>query len=237
MNPWIQLKQWADQGRDSLSIILVNGEEPGLSAVMERPGAEPCGPLTGANFWAADWAELRKIMASSPPEAGLLQTVGGRQYYIAAVSPPPSALVLGGGHVGRAVGQLLRFLEFDVTLMDDRAEFLKEVSAEGMLPVEAKFEDLNSAFPTPNFQAVIIVTRGHAQDTAALRQVLAWPQFPPYVGMIGSRKRAAETLAMLAAEGFPQDRLKKVHTPIGLSIGAQTPREIAISIVAELVGS
>jgi xanthine dehydrogenase accessory factor len=201
---------------------------------MEAPGAEAEGPLTRADFWEGDWkAALKAAAQKSPPEGGRVIALGPRRYYLSGLEHPRSALVLGGGHVGRALGRLLRFLEFEVTLADDRAEFLTGLSEAGITGVLTPFDDLNRAFPAPAFGAVVIVTRGHAQDTASLRQVLRWAS-PDYVGMIGSRKRAAETLVMLAGEGFG-DRLEKVHTPVGLPIGAQTPQEIAVSIAAEII--
>ncbi len=203
MNPWLKFFEWASRGRKSLSVVLLSGAEPaGLSAVMESPGAEAEGPLTEAPFWLSDLGEaLRAATMASPPAGGLVIDAGPRRYYISGLEYPLSALVLGGGHVGRATGRLLRFLEFEVTIADDRAEFLAGLEEEGLTGVLTPFEDLNRAFPAPAFGSVVIVTRGHAQDTASLRQVLRWPDLD-YVGMIGSRKRASETLAMLAGEGF-----------------------------------
>lgn len=233
MNPWLQLNQWAESGQSSISIVLM--DEPGLTAALEKPGEAAMGPLCGADFWAADWAgALKAATAKQPPDGGLCLTVGGRRYYVSGLHYPRSALVLGAGHVGRAVCQLLRFVNFEVTVVDDRPEFLRGFE-EGVHAVEAKFEALNRVFPKPHFQAAIIVTRGHASDTACLRQILDWPRTPLYLGMIGSRKRAAETMAMLAAEGCMEEKLARAHSPIGLAIGAQTPPEIAVAIVAELL--
>ncbi|UQZ89616.1 hypothetical protein C4J81_10515 [Deltaproteobacteria bacterium Smac51] len=238
MNIWNKLEQWASKRLNSISIVLVKGPESsvGLSAIMERPGGEPLGPLVNSAFWADDWAgELKAAAAVSPPDVGLYLSVSGRQYYVSGLDYPRSALVLGGGHVGAAVSTILRFLEFEVTLMEDRAEFLKPSNDPGLNSIEAQFEDLGRIFSEPSFDAVIIVTRGHAQDTACLRQALSWSPLPSYLGMIGSRRRTADTLTMLAREGWPQKSLDKIHTPIGLPIGAQTPQEIAVSIAAEII--
>ncbi len=234
MNPWLKFLERAARGREALSIVLLSGAEPaGLSAFMEAPGAEPEGPLTEASFWPSDWEEALKAAAAERlPAGGLLVSPGPRRYYISGLDYPRTALILGGGHVGRATGRLLRFLEFTVTLADDRPEFLTGLSEEGIRGVLTPFDDLDRAFPDPDFGSVVIATRGHAQDTASLRQVLRWPKLD-YVGMIGSRRRASETLAMLAGEGF--GGLERVHSPIGLSIGAQTPQEIAVSIAAEII--
>lgn len=230
--------QWAALKKPALTVTLVeasgDGSAPaGLMAVAEGPGADFCGPLTEAPFWAGDLAALSGLLPALS-ETGRLAEAGGRRYYLAPLAYNRSALVLGGGHVGGALAGLLRFLDFEVTLVDDRAEFLSGRD-DGVVTVEASFAELGRRFPAAAFEAVVIVTRGHAQDTICLRQILAWSPRPPYLGMIGSRKRTAETLQMLAEEGFPGEALSRVHTPVGLKIGAQTPQEIAVSIAAEII--
>lgn len=237
MDIWSQLGQLVEKRQQALIITLVEeADKPHLVGAMatRSPGDEKWhGPLVEAPFWADDSPALFSA-ATSVAEAGVLVNSGGRRYLVSRLNYGRSALVLGGGHVGDAVCRLLRFLDFEVTLMDDRAEFLKK-RQDGVSTVEAPFSQLTSLFSNLSFDAVIIVTRGHAQDTGCLRQVLSWPLKPPYVGMIGSRHRTAETLKMLAAEGFAAETLQKVHTPIGLKIGAQTPAEIAVSIAAEII--
>ncbi len=136
--------------------------------------------------------------------------------------------------MGSALTTVLRFLDFEVTLMDDRPDFLGPRD-DGSRTVAAPFEELTGLFAEAHFSAVAIVTRGHAQDSACLRQILAWPVRPPYLGMIGSRRRIAETMAMLKSENFDEALLSQVHAPIGLDIGAQTPAEIAVAITAEIL--
>lgn len=235
---WQLMAQWAAQKAPALTVTLIHepgppSREAGLMAVAERAGSEFLGPLTALPFWADDLAQMADALAFLP-ETGRRFQIGGRQYYLAPLSYNRSALVLGGGHVGNALGRLLRFLDFDVILMDDRRYFLAPRD-DGAQTVEAPFAEMSGRFSAAALDAVIIVTRGHAQDTACLRQVLRWPLFPPYVGMIGSRHRTAETLKMLASEGFAESLLARVHTPVGLKIGAQTPAEIAVSIGAEII--
>ncbi len=240
MNVWTTLGQWADRHLNSLSVILVEAPPDqaaliGRMAILESPEAEPRGPLTEAPFWAGDWAgALRGALADIPAEAGRRVECDGRRYYLSPLFYSRSALVMGGGHVGGALCRLLRFLDFDVTLMDDRADFLTGRD-DGTVTVEGAYADLGRLFPNPTFDAVVIVTRGHAQDSTCLRQALSWPVPPPYLGMIGSRRRTRETLAMLTGEGYDPERLRRVHTPIGLAIGAQSPAEIAVSIAAEII--
>ena len=240
MDVWATLGQWAEKRRNAIIITLIQApagleEIVGQMAVLSDPKAEVQGPLAAAPFWAADWAaSLSHVSSGDLPEGGVLADSGGRRYLVSGLTYERSALVLGGGHVGGAVCRLLRFLDFETTLMDDRPEFLRERD-DGAGTVEAPFERLTEIFAGCRLDAVVIVTRGHAQDTACLRQVLAWPDLPPYLGMIGSRRRTSATLKMLEQEGVAPELLNMIHTPIGLSIGAQTPAEIAVAIVAEII--
>jgi len=240
MDEWNLLSQWAGRGLKALSLTLVSApaEEAafvGRMAVWESPESQARGSLLEAPFWPADEAALAGTgQLKAPPAEGRLLENGGRRYFLSPLAYSRSALVLGAGHVGAALCDLLCFLDSEVILMDDRPDFLKE-RARGVRTVAAPFERLSELFARTSFSAVAIVTRGHAQDSACLRQVLAWPRPPEYLGMIGSRHRIAETLAMLRTEGFAEEALKRLHSPIGLEIGAQTPAEIAVSIAAEII--
>lgn len=238
MNVWEFLNDRSSAKKQALVVTLLAAPDTGaagLMAILDGPGAKAAGPLALAPFWEEDWAAvLQAATAGCPPEEGRLAENSGRRYYVSPLSFGRSALVLGGGHVGTALCRLLRFLDFEVTLMDDRPDFLKS-PAENVRTLEASFGQLTGLLVDSSFDAVVIVTRGHAQDTACLRQILHWPQSPPYLGMIGSRRRTAATIDMLTNEGYDQSRIAQVHTPIGLQIGAQTPEEIAVSIVAEII--
>ena len=237
MNVWDFLNSQVSARQAAVVVTLLNALESaaGLMAVVPSPGGAASGPLTQAPFWADDWAAaLGAATACFPPAEGLLVENAGRRYYVSALSFERSALVLGAGHVGAALCRQLRFLEFEVSLMDDRPDFLI-APEENVKTTEDSFERLTDFFAASSFDAVIIVTRGHAQDTACLRQILNWPDLPPYLGMIGSRRRVAETMRMLASEGCGQARLAHVHAPVGLKIKAQTPAEIAVSIAAEII--
>jgi xanthine dehydrogenase accessory factor len=143
-------------------------------------------------------------------------------------------LIVGGGHVGKAVADLAADLEFDVWIVDDRAEF---ASPERFPTAERRIagpvsEVLPSLEITPNTYC-LIVTRGHNHDEEALYHLI--DRGARYVGMIGSRRKVAHTLEALREEGVDDARLERVHAPIGVPIGAETPEEIAVSIAAELI--
>jgi xanthine dehydrogenase accessory factor len=147
---------------------------------------------------------------------------------------PARLVISGGGHVGLALATLADILGFSVTVIDDRPEFANSerfTMADEVLCGEIGETLDGLAIDTSTY--VVLVSRGHQQDTIALKHTAT--RGAAYVGMIGSRRRTGTVLQMLADDGIPQEALAKVHTPIGLDIGAETPEEIALAILAEMV--
>lgn len=155
--------------------------------------------------------------------------------YTRLFRPPERLILLGAGHISQALCRLACELGFSVTVADERAEFASRdrfpgahtILCDGFLPAIEAAQIRSGDYVT-------ILTRGHRYDADCLRAVLSG-QMPRYLGMIGSKKRVAEQLRMLEAEGFPRQALERVHTPIGLEIGALTAPEIAVSIAAQLI--
>ncbi len=150
-------------------------------------------------------------------------------------SPESRLVILGGGHIALPLVEFGSRLGFSIVVVDDRPSFANE----GRFPSAQQvccgsFEDVIPSLRLNAFDYVVIVTRGHRHDTTCLRMILQGEE-PGYIGMIGSRRRVAAVKELLAKEGIREDRLARVCTPIGLSIGAVTPEEIAVSIVAQLI--
>ncbi|MDL2207459.1 XdhC family protein [Desulfovibrio sp. OttesenSCG-928-M16] len=148
-------------------------------------------------------------------------------------------LIFGGGHVGREVAKLASEVDFQVTVIDDRPEFAALERFPGadaqLLPSLAQRDSaglLSRLDPGP-LDAVLIVTRGHAHDRDVLAAAL--PGRAGYIGMIGSKSKREAVYEQLQSQGFDAGAFAAVHSPVGLDIGAQTPVEIAVSIVAELI--
>ena len=159
---------------------------------------------------------------------------GATAIYVEVVEAKPVFLVVGAGHIGRALAKLADFLDFHVAVLDDREEF----ASEERIPEadEVICDDFTAAlerFPIDANTYVVLVTRGHKQDEISLRACIG--RGAAYLGMIGSRRRTRAVLEHLRDEGFDAGELDRVRTPIGLHIGAETPEEIAISIMAEVV--
>jgi len=169
------------------------------------------------------------------PASGDLGICGGEaEVFIDVLAPRPTLLVVGGGHVAVPVAEMGHACGFRVVVMDDRPDMVSEArfphAAERIAGEIAGC--LAEIELTPQWH-VVIVTRGHAYDQEALRVVVDSPA--AYVGMIGSRRKVRTTFERLMADGVPASSLERVHSPIGLDIGAQTPAEIAISILAEII--
>ena len=169
-------------------------------------------------------------------ESGLsLRTVSGAtSIYLEVVEAKPVFIVVGAGHIGRCLSKLADFLDFHVVVVDDREDFANEER----LPEadEVICDDYEAALGRYELNAntfVVMVTRGHKQDELSLRCCLG--RGVSYLGMIGSKRRTATVIEHLRDEGFDPAELARIHTPIGLDIGAETPEEIAISIMAEVI--
>jgi xanthine dehydrogenase accessory factor len=146
----------------------------------------------------------------------------------------PALLIAGGGHVGKALSLIADMCGFAVTVVDDRPEYAsKERFPEAERVVRGRFEEALRELPVDSNTYVVCVTRGHRHDEVSLRQVVGRPA--AYIGMIGSRRRVGAVLQHLVDEGFDPEAVSRVHTPIGLDIGAETPEEIAVSIMAEII--
>lgn len=146
----------------------------------------------------------------------------------------PHLVVVGGGHVGLYVARLGKMVGYTVTVIDDRPEFANvERFPEVDNVIAEDFVDAIRSLTIDEDTAFVIVTRGHKQDEIALTEVIN--SSASYVGMIGSRRRVNAVLGDIHALGVPLEKLARVRTPIGLDIGAETPQEIAVSIVGEII--
>ena len=159
---------------------------------------------------------------------------GEMEIFLEPIVAGPHAAVIGGGHVGQAVAATAKRAGFRVTVADDRSDV---VTSERFPTADARFvggvELLNSEIVLDEASFVVVVTRGHRFDKEWVKAVIE--HAPMYVGMIGSEEKVRKTFAELASEGVPQEALARIHAPIGLDIGAETPDEIAVSVVAEMI--
>jgi len=161
---------------------------------------------------------------------------GGRSLnvFVEPVQSNPILFIFGGGHVSQQIAPLAARVGFNVRVIDDRKDFADpHLFPEAQEVLERRFEDVMGGLPVDGSSYLVIVTRGHSHDKEVVAQALKTDA--RYVGMIGSRRKRDIIYQRLMEEGFSKEDIARVHSPIGLSIGAETPEEIAVSIVAELV--
>lgn len=143
-------------------------------------------------------------------------------------------IVLGAGHISTSLCKIGEILGYDVTVCDDRAEFVtRERFKTAKNLVCDDFETFLENLEDNSKNVFVIVTRGHEKDYECLKAILKKKY--SYIGMIGSRRKVSMTFERLREDGFSEEEISKVHAPIGLKIGAETPEEISISIAAELI--
>lgn len=147
---------------------------------------------------------------------------------------PATLLIVGGGHIGRALVVVGHLCGFAVEVVDDRPEYANaERFPEADRITCGHFDEVLKDYQIDASTYVVCVTRGHRHDEISLRAVVG--SSAAYVGMIGSRRRVGAVLQHLVEEGVPREAVARVHTPIGLDIGAETPEEIAVAIMAEII--
>jgi xanthine dehydrogenase accessory factor len=147
---------------------------------------------------------------------------------------PATLLIIGGGHIGKALATVGNLCGFSVEIIDDRPEYANaERFPEADRITCGRFDEVLDGYQIDPNTYVVCVTRGHKHDETSLRLVAA--SAAAYVGMIGSKRRVGAVLQHLIEDGLEPDAISRVHTPIGLDIGAETPEEIAVAIMAEII--
>jgi xanthine dehydrogenase accessory factor len=162
---------------------------------------------------------------------------GGKvKIFVEPIQRAPTLYVFGGGHIAVPLVQFAKSLEFTVVLVDDREEFANKKRFPQADEVRmGDFMDVVKALDFHEDDSVVIITRGHEHDEVVLKECLSKERLPGYIGMIGSSKKVATTFSHLKEQGIQEELLRKVKAPIGIDIGARTPAEIALSVIAQIV--
>jgi xanthine dehydrogenase accessory factor len=231
-----------------VTIVRANGSTPqrtGAKMLVFADG-RTIGTIGGGCYESEAIGRAREVIASGKPvlvrydlnddfvqESGLI--CGGQMdVYIDPLTPAPRLYIIGAGHVGWHLARIAGDAGFRIHVVDDREKF---ANAERFpMADQVAVEDIGDWLhrsDLPSTAYVVIVTRGHTHDFDALRALAA--RDLRYLGLIGSRAKVVRIFDALEAEGLPAECLARVHAPIGLDIGAVTPAEIAISILAELI--
>lgn len=236
------------------------GEDVALATVVRAQGSVPrregskmliwpdgriAGTIGGGEMEAQVIREAARAIAEGRPEhltyrftdpaSGDVGVCGGTiDVFVEPMLAPPTVLVVGCGHVGKAVAELAKWVGFRVIVSDDRADLCSEEHIPGMDGyVVAPASELPERVRITSQTYLAAMTRGQQIDLDLLPPLLASPA--RYIGVIGSRRRWALTADLLRERGLDETQLARVRAPVGLELNAETPREIAVSIVAEMI--
>ena len=179
-------------------------------------------------------ALVREWSGKKASAAIFTEEYGDSRFLVEQIRPMRTVLIFGAGHVSQQVAPLCEKMGFRVVVLDDRAEYANRsrFTAETEIRVLDSFDDW-AGLPIDAGCYIVILTRGHIHDKTVLG--LALRTSAGYIGMIGSRRKRDKIYQALQEEGFTQQDINRVYSPIGLDIGAETPEELAVSIVGELI--
>ncbi len=230
------------------TVVSAVGSTPRETAarMLVLPDGSTLGTIGGGKFESLVVADARKLLDSHglpftrdyafvPTGENSFGAVcgGTATVLLEVVERAPRLLVVGAGHCGRALARAARFTGWDVTVVDERSAQLDPAAFPvGVRLVQVKDDYSDLPVPAPH-DSVALISRGHVTDGRAFRRLRGVPL--AYLGMIGSKAKRKALFDELRAEGFSEEELARTHSPIGLQIGAESPEEIAISIVAELI--
>ncbi|HSK63605.1 MAG TPA: XdhC family protein [Pyrinomonadaceae bacterium] len=221
------------RGANAGAKLLVDGAGNAFGSLGDKEMDSLALPQAAQFFQAREETRLLAVKEFAPdfPSAGDIFLLFER------LQPSPRLVVCGAGHVGAALAKLGAFLGYHTTLIDDRAEFL-ERDRFGDEPIELVVaRDWASAvrdtIGNGRGVSVAVVTRGHSEDEQCMRAVVQTK--PDYVGLIGSKRRTTIVIDRLREAGAQEEELRRIRAPIGLDIGAVSPEEVALAIMAEIV--
>ena len=233
-----------ERGDAAVVITVARGENTGAKLLIDETG-DALGSLGSAELNSLVVSEVSKFFqsrdetklvcvrdfATNFPSAGEIFLLFER------LQPPPRLVVCGAGHVGASLARLGVLLGFQTTLIDDRADFLQRdrFREEEIELVVANDWSLavREAIGNGRGVSVAVVTRGHSEDEQCMRAVIETK--PDYVGLIGSKRRTSIVIDRLRQAGAREEELRQIRAPIGLDIGAVSPEEVALAIIAEIV--
>jgi xanthine dehydrogenase accessory factor len=230
------------------TIINVQGSVPSYetSKILIRDDGSILGTVGGGCVEADVWSAAQDVMREEKPrrmhfnlnenpdaDQGLV-CGGSLDIFIEPILAMPMLYLFGGGHVSLSISQIASLAGFETTVVDDRRAFAnKERFPEAVETYAGEWEESFARLHLSDFSYVVIATRGHKGDLTCLRWALTTPA--RFIGMIGSKRKLIEFAKVLAAEGVSDEQFERIHSPVGLDIGALTPGEIAVAVVAEMV--
>ena len=225
-----------DGGPPVAIVNVVESDDPDTvpvgSKMLVREDGSHEGEIGGYETTAALTAKARSLMAMGKNDYIRLES--GLHCYIEAYTTPPTMVLIGGGHVSKAIAPIAKSVGFRLFVFDDREQFANsDRFPEADKVAVGDYRDGYDALPINANSFIVIATRGHQFDDAALTGALRTPA--SYIGLLGSKRKTILIFEELLSHGFDVDELRRVNAPIGLDLGGRTPEEIALSVVSEIV--
>jgi xanthine dehydrogenase accessory factor len=230
------------------TIVQVRGSIPSYESakLLVREDGSMAGTIGGGCVEAEVWNAAREVMETEQPkhlsfnlgqdaayDNGLI--CGGQlDVFVEPVLPVPGAFIFGAGHISKSISKIASLAGFSTTIVDNRESFAsRERFPEAGEIYAEEYEEVFGRLPVNETSYLIIVTRGHRDDMRVLRWAVTTNA--RYIAMIGSKRKVIGVVRELEKEGVAQETFARVHAPMGLEIGAVSPEEIAVSVVAEMI--
>jgi len=252
MNVYEEIVKLQREGRSGAVATIVNsrGSIPSFRSakMLIRDDGSIAGTIGGGCVEAEVWQAAREVIAQEKPrsltfdlnqdpkyDTGLV-CGGTLEIFIEPVLPVPLLYIFGAGHVAIELFKAARNAGFDCIVTDDRDAYANpERFPNALKLIAVDFDEAIKELAPCESSYIVIATRGHRDDMRVLRWAVQTPA--RYVGMVGSKRKAITVFRELTREGLNPDLFDRVHSPVGLDIGAVTPEEIAVSVVAELIAA
>ena len=252
MDVYAEIVRLRAEGRKGAlaTIINVRGSIPAFETakMLVRDDGSIVGTIGGGCVEAEVWQAAKEVMQTEKPrtltfnlnqdpkyDTGLV-CGGTLEIYVEPVTPIPQLYLFGAGHVAQAIYKVARIAGFDIIIVDDRDSYANRDRFPEAKDIYAEdYERVCSQLAPTDQSFIVIVTRGHADDMRILRWMLQHDVPCRYLGMIGSERKFLAIGKELEAEGMSPEKMLRVMSPVGLDIGANTPEEIAVSVVAEMI--
>lgn len=230
------------------TIVEVNGSIPSYQSakLLVREDGSMTGTIGGGCVEAEVWTAAREVIETEKAryldfslsqdaayDNGLI--CGGQLHvYVEPIVPQPRACIFGAGHISKSLSQAAALAGFATLIVDDREQYANRDRFPEASEVHAgEYEQIFEKIEVTGSTYIVIVTRGHRDDMRVLRWAVGTPA--RYIAMIGSKRKVLSLVRELEKEGIPREAFDRLNAPMGLDIGAVTPEEIAISVVAEMI--
>ncbi len=230
------------------TIVQVRGSIPSYESakLLVREDGSMVGTIGGGCVEAEVWNAAREVIEKEEPkhlsfnlgqdaayDNGLI--CGGQlDVFVEPVLPVPGAFIFGAGHISKSISKVANLAGFSTTVIDNRESFAnRDRFPEAAEIFAEEYEDVFAKLPVNETSYVIIVTRGHRDDMRVLRWAITTNA--RYIAMIGSKRKVISVIRELEKEGAAAESFQRVFAPMGLEIGAISPEEIAVSVVAEMI--